>query len=117
MIIVSESEVEAWTLEPPIEFMITRVKVVKLYPLGKKLPFNIIRKRNGVIPSLVLQLIYIVVSYVLVGGPRDCIMVLHETEESGIVEARLGELCQVPAEVLQPEHVHGIQSVGIGGDR
>ena len=44
-------------------------------------------------------------------------MVLHETEEPGVVEACFGELCQVWGEVLELEHIHCIQSVWIGGNR
>jgi hypothetical protein len=91
--------------------MVARIKVVKLYTLGKKLSLNIVCERKRVIPGLVLQLIYIVISYILVGGACYGIMMLHETEKPRVVEAGLGELSQVRGEVLELEHVHGIQSV------
>lgn len=117
MIIVFEVKIEAWTLEPSIEFVIARVKVVKLYPLCQQLSLNIVSQWNWVIPGLVLQLIYIVISYILIGCPCDSVMVLHESEEAWVVEASLCQLCQVRVQVLQLEHIHGVESVGVGGDR
>ena len=44
-------------------------------------------------------------------------MVLHESEEAWVVETSLRQLCQVRVQVLQFEHIHGVESVGVGGDR
>lgn len=82
MIIVCECEIQPRALEPPVELVIASVKVVKLNALSKQLPLDVISQWNGIIPCLVLQLIDIVISDILIGGARDCVMVLHETKQA-----------------------------------
>ena len=43
-------------------------------------------------------------------------MVLHESEEAWVVEACLSQQCQVRVQVLELEHIHGVEGVGIGGN-
>ena len=62
--------------------MIARVKVIKLNALSEQLPLDVISQWNGIVPCLVLQLIDIVIGNILIGGARDCVMVLHETKQA-----------------------------------
>jgi hypothetical protein len=59
--------------------MIARVNFLELNALGEQLARYVASERTRVLLSLGLQLIYIVISYILVGGACDSIVMLHET--------------------------------------